>query len=92
MIDAKQLLDELKKLARKLEADVRQRCTEQPEVDEPLRKEYAAAKAAGRTASTYETWREERIAQAAAAWILGCVFVLMELVQSDKGVRYVSSS
>jgi hypothetical protein len=75
MIDAKQLLDDLKKLARKLEADVRQRCAEQPEVDEPLRKEYVAARNAGRTASTYETWREERIAQAAAAWILGCVFV-----------------
>lgn len=75
MIDARQLLDDLKKLARKLEADVRQRCAEQPEVDEPLRKEYATARSAGRTASTYESWREERIAQAAAAWILGCVFV-----------------
>lgn len=40
-----------------------------------LRKEYDAAKAAQRTAGTYESWLEDVLDQAAVAWVLGCVFV-----------------
>ncbi|MBI5446421.1 MAG: BREX-2 system adenine-specific DNA-methyltransferase PglX [Deltaproteobacteria bacterium] len=75
MIDPATLLSDLRKLLRALEDELRERCTEFPEVDGKLRSEYAAAKAAGRTAEAYEIWRDETITQAGIAWILGCVFV-----------------
>src|SRR4029450_12304882 len=75
MINAKALLADLQKLLKQLEDDIRRRCESQPDVDRPLREQYAAAKAANRTAQAYEVWREEQITQAAVAWILGCVFV-----------------
>ncbi len=75
MINAKALLADLQRLLVTLESDLRQRCTNQAEVDQPLHDQYAAAKAANRTAQAYEVWRDEQITQAGVAWILGCVFV-----------------
>ena len=75
MIDAKALLADLQKLLVTLESDLRHRCKNHADVDQPLRDQYAAAKAANRTAQAYEVWRDEQITQAAVAWILGCVFV-----------------
>ena len=40
-----------------------------------LREEYERAKQAERTAENYEDWRSDAITQAAAAWVLSCVFV-----------------
>ena len=37
--------------------------------------EYERAKQAERTAANYEDWRSDAITQAAAAWVLSCVFV-----------------
>lgn len=75
MIDAGRLLDDLKRLRADLEDDLRVRCEEHPDLDAPLRDEYDAAHAAGRTAQPYAVWRDARLTQIAAAWLLGCVFV-----------------
>ncbi len=40
-----------------------------------LQAEYAKAKEAKRTAEHFVAWREAQITQAAAAWVLICVFV-----------------
>ena len=42
---------------------------------ELLQREYQAAREAGRTGESFEMWREGMLTQAAAAWLLGCVFV-----------------
>ncbi len=75
MIDRQDLLSDLQKLLRRLEADLRARCDEVPDVDRAVRAEYDAARAAQRTAQTYEEWRSDYITQIAAAWVLSCVFV-----------------
>ncbi|MFB9687123.1 BREX-2 system adenine-specific DNA-methyltransferase PglX [Amycolatopsis plumensis] len=73
-IDQKALLADLRQQLRVLEDDLRERSAE-AEFDVRLRAEHRAAKDAGRTASIYESWAEERITQAAVAWLLGCVYV-----------------
>lgn len=75
MIDAGRLLEDLTPLLRLLEDDMRGRCESQPEVDQPLRAEFAQAKQRSRTAQAYEEWRDDLITQSAVHWILGCVFV-----------------
>jgi hypothetical protein len=77
MIDRKSLLDDLKKLVTKVEADLLTRSEDQnvPEIGARLTSEYARARTARRTAATYEEWRTDRITQAAVAWVLSCVFV-----------------
>jgi hypothetical protein len=77
MIDRKPLLDDLKKLVTKVEADLLARSEDQnvPEIGARLTSEYDRARAARRTAATYEEWRTDRITQAAVAWVLSCVFV-----------------
>ncbi|MDG9685963.1 BREX-2 system adenine-specific DNA-methyltransferase PglX [Streptomyces sp. DH18] len=69
------LLQDLQKQVTVLEDDLRARTDAVPEVDSALRSEYEKAFAAERTAAMYETWRDERVTQVAAAWVLGCVFV-----------------
>ena len=77
MIDRPALLSDLQKLLQRLEADLLQRSesAEVPEVGQRLREEYERAKKAQRTAQNYEDWRSDAITQAAAAWVLSCVFV-----------------
>ena len=75
MIDRAALLGDLKARLRLLEADLRERGEDEPATAAKLHKEWQSAREANRTASTYETWREDRITQAAVAWILGTVFV-----------------
>ena len=77
MIDRKSLLDDLKKLLARVEADLLARSadTDVPEIGSRLRAEYDRARAAKRTAATYEEWRTDRITQAAVAWVLSSVFV-----------------
>jgi hypothetical protein len=75
LIDAKRLLDDLKRLLRRLEADLRERADAVEEMSISLRREYQAARGAGRTGEAFEVWREGMLTQAAVAWLLACVFV-----------------
>ena len=77
MIDRTALLEDLKRLVTRVEADLlaRSEDSQVPEIVEVLRGEYDRARAAKRTADTYGAWREDRITQAAVAWVLSCVFV-----------------
>jgi hypothetical protein len=77
MIDRTALLEDLKRLVTRVEADLlaRSEDAQVPEIADVLRGEYDRARAAKRTADTYGEWREDRITQAAVAWVLSCVFV-----------------
>ena len=75
MIDAKRLLDDLKRLLRRLEDDLRERSRTDDALHDTLQREYQAAREAGRTGEAFEVWREGMLTQAAVAWLLGCVFV-----------------
>jgi hypothetical protein len=77
MIDRQRLLSDLQDVLETLEADLLERSEsdEVPAVGETLRAEYERAKSAQRTAQNYEDWRSDAITQAAAAWVLSCVFV-----------------
>ncbi|MFD6035519.1 BREX-2 system adenine-specific DNA-methyltransferase PglX [Streptomyces griseoincarnatus] len=74
-LDGARLLKDLQAQARLLEDDLRERTETEPEFRDALRAEYGKAVAAERTAAMYETWRDERVVQIAAAWVLACVFV-----------------
>jgi hypothetical protein len=76
MIHRQVLLTDLQKLLQRLEADLLERSesADVPEVGKTLRAEYDRAKTAERTAQNYEDWRTDAITQAAAAWVLSCVF------------------
>jgi hypothetical protein len=77
MINRQTLLSDLQKLLQKLEADLLERSmsAEVPEVGVRLKEEHARATKAQRTAQNYEDWRTDAMTQAAAAWVLSCVFV-----------------
>jgi hypothetical protein len=75
VIDAKRLLDDLKRLLRRLEDDLRERSQTDEALHDTLQREYQAARDAGRTGDAFEAWREGMLTQAAVAWLLGCVFV-----------------
>ncbi|MGY0069243.1 BREX-2 system adenine-specific DNA-methyltransferase PglX [Streptomyces sp. QTS137] len=74
-LDRTRLLKDLQAQARLLEDDLRRRTDDEPEFRDALRAEYEKAVAAERTAAMYETWRDDRVVQIAAAWVLACVFV-----------------
>jgi hypothetical protein len=46
-----------------------------PEVEGPLRSWWQEGRSVAGTTSTYEVWRDEQVAQAATAWLLGTVFL-----------------
>ena len=75
MIDRKALLADLQRWVKKFEDDLRARCREVPDLDAALRASYDAVRRAGRTAETYETWREGQLTQSAVGWVLAGVFV-----------------
>jgi hypothetical protein len=75
MIDPSRLLADLQRLLKRLEDDIRVRVQESPSIDARLLEQYDKAKAASRTAQSYEVWRDDYITQVAVAWILGCVFI-----------------
>ncbi|MFD2415398.1 BREX-2 system adenine-specific DNA-methyltransferase PglX [Amycolatopsis pigmentata] len=74
-IDLPELVKDLRRQVGVLEDDLRARSDEVPEHARALRAEYDQAREAKRTAATYESWRDERVMQVAAAWVLGTVFV-----------------
>jgi hypothetical protein len=75
VIVSKALKDDLVKQVKSLEGDLRSQAETIPEVFDRLRGEYNRAFKLGRTAATWASWRDERVTQAAAAWVLGTVFV-----------------
>ena len=74
-MDRAGLLKDLKKQVAALEDDLRERSETVEEFRTRLEAEYARARDGKRTAATYGAWRDERVTQAAAAWVLACVFV-----------------
>lgn len=74
-VDRVALLKDLKRQVIALEDDLRERSESVEEFRVRLRAEYEQALEASRTAATYGAWRDERVTQAAAAWVLACVFV-----------------
>ncbi|HEY3033575.1 MAG TPA: SAM-dependent methyltransferase, partial [Streptosporangiaceae bacterium] len=75
MINRKELLKDLQRQVHRLEDDLREQVAELDEVHARLRAEYDRAFKLGRTAATWTAWRDDRVTQAAVAWVLGTVFV-----------------
>lgn len=74
-LDPKRLLKDLQRQVGLLQEDLRARTENEPEFHDALHAEYDRAVLAERTGAMYETWRDERVVQIAAAWVLACVFV-----------------
>jgi hypothetical protein len=75
VIDCGKLLKDLQRRVRVLEDDLREQVAALKDVDARLRAEYDLAFKLGRTAATWTAWRDDRVTQAAVAWVLGTVFV-----------------
>jgi hypothetical protein len=75
MIDEPRLLDGLVRLLTATEDNIRRRCDDESEVNQPLQERYESARKAGRTGLTFNIWREGEITQAGVAWLLACVFI-----------------
>lgn len=75
MINAPQLLADLTKLLKRLEADLLQRIKDVPDLKAGLHAEWQAARDANRCAETFETWADQLITQAGVHWLLSCVFL-----------------
>lgn len=75
MINASQLLADLTKLLKRLEADLLQRIEELPELKTSLEAEWQAARDAERCAETFESWVDQVITQSGVHWLLSCVFL-----------------
>ncbi|MFB6518831.1 BREX-2 system adenine-specific DNA-methyltransferase PglX [Streptomyces sp. NPDC056401] len=71
----KDLVKDLKRQVLLLEDDLRARTESEDEIRTRLEAEYRQAQESRRTAARYESWRDERVTQSAAAWVLACVFV-----------------
>lgn len=75
MINAPQLLADLTRLLKRLEADLLQRIEDVPDLKAGLHAEWQAARDANRCAETFETWVDQVITQAGVHWLLSCVFL-----------------
>jgi hypothetical protein len=75
VIDRDLLTPDLQKQVKNLEKDLREQAEAVEEVRVKLHGEYDHAFRVGRTAATWATWRDERVTQAAVAWVLGTVSV-----------------
>jgi hypothetical protein len=75
MSEPSTMLADLQKLVVAIQNDLRERSEELPDVGQVLQAEHARAKEQQRTAQGFAPWREDFLAQVAAAWVLGCVFV-----------------
>ena len=75
MINAPQLLTDLKRRLSVLEADLRERINTLPDLKASLNAEWQAARDANRTAETIESWSDQVITQAGVHWLLSCVFL-----------------
>mgnify|MGYP001040526690 FL=1 len=69
------LLRALRKQLTVLVDDLRRQSEVVPEFRDRLQCQYAEARAGRRTSASYEEWREDKLDEAAVAWLLGTVFV-----------------
>nr|WP_307961722.1 hypothetical protein [Salinispora arenicola] len=73
------LLGDLQAQVRRLSEDLRERSGEEPFAQQLVAEHFAAVKPpppeSPRTALSFAAWREDRIVQAAVAWVLSTVFV-----------------
>ncbi|CAN5467367.1 BREX-2 system adenine-specific DNA-methyltransferase PglX [soil metagenome] len=75
MINAPQLLTDLKRRLALLESDLRARIQTLPDLKASLQAEWQAACDAKRTAEPLESWSDQLITQAGVHWLLSCVFL-----------------
>lgn len=75
MIHAQRLLADLTRQLKHLEDDLRQRIAEDHALRADLTAEWDAARAADRTAETFESWADAVITQAGVHWLLSGVFL-----------------
>ena len=75
MTIGKDLTPKLQKLVLRVEDDLRTRLDEDPELKAQWQSEHADALRAERTSSAWVSWRDDRVTQAAVAWVLTTVFV-----------------
>ena len=75
MIDRRQLLADLKPFVRMIEDDLRGRLDILSTYKARLESDWAAARAAERTAESFAAWADAQFTQSAVAWLLACVFV-----------------
>lgn len=75
MTDSTALVAALKAQVLTLEDDLRRRVDDLPEVGQRWRAEHSRVSEAERTASSWVAWRDDRVTQAAVAWVLTTVFV-----------------
>lgn len=75
MINAPQLLADLKRRLTGLEDDLRERINTLPGLKASLQAEWQAARDANRTAEPFETWADQVLTQAGVHWLLSCVFL-----------------
>lgn len=75
MTVSSQLTADLRKLVLRLEDDLRERLTQDGENISRWKAEHQGALDAQRTSSAWQAWRDDKITQAAVAWILTTVFV-----------------
>lgn len=75
MINAPQLLADLKRRLTGLEDDLRERINTLPDLKANLQAEWQAGRDANRTAEPFETWADQIITQAGVHWLLSCVFL-----------------
>jgi len=74
-VDLTELVKDLRRQVTALKEDLRARSEEVGEFGAALRSEYEQAREAQRTAAGYWSWRDDRVTQAAVAWVLATVFV-----------------
>ncbi|WP_433461723.1 BREX-2 system adenine-specific DNA-methyltransferase PglX [Spirillospora sp. CA-128828] len=74
-VDKAALLKDLRKQVTTLEDDLRDRTDPGQEFHAKLKDEYDRARQHQRTALSFGAWRDDRVTQAAVAWILATVFV-----------------
>ncbi|MFZ7337842.1 BREX-2 system adenine-specific DNA-methyltransferase PglX, partial [Comamonas jiangduensis] len=75
MITPPQLLADLTRLLKRLEADLLQRIEEVADLKASLQAEWQAARDAERCAETFESWVDQVITQSGVHWLLSCVFL-----------------
>jgi hypothetical protein len=69
------LTTDLQKQVLTLEDDLRKRLAADPELEGHWKREHHRAEQTQRTAAPWVTWRDDRITQAAVAWVLTTVFI-----------------